>query len=178
MTFIAKIMKKTDMFIGGRGSGKFVLLFIQLHFLTACAGTQMTPSVALSEDISTPSLIKNEMTRPEPELQPLKTRSIHINGKKFLRYQAARPWHLFDTELSQYVIATNVLVLSCKDLPEALATAGLDGTLKKWQQIAFNTYQASFDMQLIEQHYRRLHNAGLVVEWQLDYSVQRTAAEM
>lgn len=155
-----------------------VILVIQLLFLTACAGPQMTPAAALSENISAPSPEKYEIVRPEPGQKPLKPHSIHINGKKFLRYKAETPWRLFDTELSQYVIATNVLVLSCKDLPEALASAGLGGTLKKWQQIAFNTYQASFDMQLIEQHYRRLHKAGLVVEWQLDYSVQRTAEEM
>ncbi len=155
-----------------------VILVIQLLFLTACAGPPMTPAAALSESISVPSPKKYEIVRPEPGQKPLKPRSIHINGKKFLRYKSETPWRLFDTELSQYVIATNVLVLSCKDLSEALATAGLEGTLKKWQQIAFNTYQASFDMQSIEQHYRRLHKAGLVVEWQLDYSAQRTAEEM
>lgn len=155
-----------------------VILLIQLLFLTACAGPQMTPAAALSEHIPAPSLINNAMVRPELADKPLKPYSIHINGKKFLRYKAEAPWRLFDTELSQYVIATNVLVLSCNNLSEALATAGLEATLKKWQQIAFNTYQASFDMQLIDQYYRRLHNAGLVVEWQLDYSVQRMAEEM
>lgn len=161
----------------------FVLLFIQPLFLTACAEKQVTPVAASAaatspEKISPPSLIKHEIVWPELGKKPSKPQSVQINGKKFLRYSAATPWRLFDTELSQYVTATHVLVLSCKDLAETLAAAGMKGTLQQWQKIALNTYQAGFDMQLIEQYYRRLHKAGFAVEWQLDYSEQRLAEEM
>lgn len=153
-------------------------LMIQLLFLGACAENQALPEPGISAINPDKPPVQNHKVPLPMGVSPVLQSSIQINGKKFLRHQAAAPWRLFDTELSQYVTATNTLVLSCEDLTAALTGAGLAGTLSQWQQIALNTYQASFDMQLIEQHYRRLQKAGIQVEWLLDYSVRRQAEEM
>lgn len=157
---------------------KRCLFMIPLVFLLGCAGNPATADTAIAEKVPGKPSINNDKSQISPRGTQPKLRSIQINGKKYLRYEDAAPWRLFDTELSQYAIATNTLVLSSDDLSVALANASLQRTFNQWQQIALNTYQASFDMQLIEQHYRRLQKAGLQVEWLLDYSVKRQADEM
>ena len=154
------------------------LWMIPLLLLQGCAKEPAVQGSVLPAKNTEQLPITSEKMQPAPQGKILHRRSIQINGKKFLRHQLASPWRLYDSELSQYVTATNVLVLSCDDLAAALATAGLADTVGQWREIALHTYQAQFEMKFIEQHYRQLHQAGLQVEWLLDYSQQRNTEEM
>lgn len=115
------------------------------------------------------SVVRLSRHRPE---------SIQINGKKFLRDRGGENWRLYDVELSQYVIASNSLVLQTDNLPAALASASLTADSVPWRKIALNTYQAEFEMSQIESVYRRLVKAQLKVEWLLDYSQYKHADTM
>ena len=157
---------------------KYFGLMIQLIFLAGCVENNVSPDVGSNQNSSTKPLIKNEKYVLLPGGGARHQSSIQINGKKFLRYQPTTPWYLFDTEVSQYVTATNSLVLSCNDLQTALADAGLSATITQWRQIALHTYQAEFEMSLTEANYRRLQKTRCQVEWLLDYSPKRQAEEM
>lgn len=153
---------------------KYFGLMIQLVFLAGCVENNASPI----QNDSAKLLIKNEKGIVLPSVGARQPGSLQINGKKFLRYQPTTPWYLFDTEVSQYVTASNSLVLSCNDLQTALADAGLSATITQWRQIALHTYQAEFEMSLTEANYRRLQKTRCQVEWLLDYSPKRQAEEM
>lgn len=107
---------------------------------------------------------------PAARLSRHRHESIQINGKKFLRDREGEKWRLYDVEFSQYVIASNSLVLQTDNLPAALASASLTADSVRWRKIALNTYQAEFEMSQIESIYRSLVKAQQKVEWILDYS--------
>lgn len=150
----------------------FVVLVVNL--LACSAEPPINKSEVQSQDMNA-QLGINTTIKKEPSvvLNRSHQKSIQINGKKFLRDQNGASWRLYDIEFSQYVLASNSLVLSTADLHVSLAKAAMTESGPQWRQIAKDTYQAEFDMEQIEQIYRRLVKAQQRVEWLLDYSQQK-----
>lgn len=151
-----------------------LLLVIAVH-LPACSNEPLiNRSEVKSQNIKAQSDITTTIKKgTSSALNKSERHSIQINGKKFLRDRNAASWRLYDIEFSQYVMASNSLVLSTTDLQASLAKAALTESGTQWRKIAKDTYQAEFDMKQIELIYRRLVKAQQQVEWLLDYSQQK-----
>lgn len=129
---------------------------------------------------STQDLGIQKRTLPPPQLLQKKKRHVTINEQKFqLMSQQNDHWLLYDTQLGQYCITLNQLVVVTSDLEALLHKAGWPYHAKEWEALAKQTYRWSgpFD-KLLHLHRKLKPMPDIRLEWQLQYLPQSKNAEM